>query len=159
MNPAERISELRRLIRYHEERYYVLNDPEIADAEFDALVLELEALEAENPDLVTSIPPRSASAGGRPRASSPSNMRSRCSASTTRIRKRSCASSTLACDAASPGVGESVEQVDYVAELKIDGLSLALTYENETLVRGATEATVFVARRSRRTSVRFAPFR
>src|SRR5688572_3801233 len=53
MTPAERIAELRRQIRYHEERYYILNDPEIADAEFDALMHELERIEAEHPDLVS----------------------------------------------------------------------------------------------------------
>ena len=47
--PADRIAELRARIRHHEERYYVLNDPEISDAEFDALVKELEALEAGAP--------------------------------------------------------------------------------------------------------------
>src|SRR5919108_6564407 len=57
MTPAERIAELRRLIRHHEERYYVLNDPEIADAEFDALMKELERLEAEHPDLITDDSP------------------------------------------------------------------------------------------------------
>src|ERR671927_1324024 len=67
MNPAERISELRRQIRYHEERYYVLNDPEIADAEFDALMQELERLETENPDLVTSDSPTQR-VSGRPAA-------------------------------------------------------------------------------------------
>jgi DNA ligase (NAD+) len=138
MNPAERISELRRLIRYHEERYYVLNDPEIADAEYDALMLELEALEAENPDLVTSDSPTQR-VSGRPAAGfvtvehaepmlsldnaySEEELRE----FDARVRRG------LA------GVGEAIEQVDYVAELKIDGLSLALTYENETLVRGAT---------------------
>ena len=44
MTPAERIDALRRLIRHHEERYYVLNAPEIADVEFDALMKELERL-------------------------------------------------------------------------------------------------------------------
>jgi DNA ligase (NAD+) len=67
MNAAERIAELRREIRYHEERYYVLNDPEIADAEFDALMQELERLEAENPDLVTSDSPTQR-VSGRPAA-------------------------------------------------------------------------------------------
>ena len=57
MSPAERIAELRRLIRYHEERYYILSDPEIADVEFDALMHELERLEAENPDLVAADSP------------------------------------------------------------------------------------------------------
>ena len=52
MEPAKRIEELRRLVRYHEERYYVFSSPEIADAEFDALMSELSALEAAHPDLV-----------------------------------------------------------------------------------------------------------
>src|SRR5258706_11588064 len=67
MNPAERIAELGRLIRYHEERYYILNDPEIADVEFDALMQELERLEAGNPDLVTSDSPTQR-VSGRPAA-------------------------------------------------------------------------------------------
>jgi DNA ligase (NAD+) len=138
MNPAERIAELRRLIRYHEERYYVLNDPEIADAEFDALMLELEALEVENPDLVSSDSPTQR-VSGRPAAGfvtvehaepmlsldnaySEEELRE----FDARVR-RGLASS-----------GDVVDQVDYVAELKIDGLSLALTYENGMLVRGAT---------------------
>ena len=52
MTPAERIEELRRQIRHHEERYYILNSPEIADGEFDALMQELVRLESEHPDLV-----------------------------------------------------------------------------------------------------------
>ncbi|MBI2827950.1 MAG: NAD-dependent DNA ligase LigA, partial [Acidobacteria bacterium] len=57
MTPAERIEALRRLIRHHEERYYVLNDPEIADAEFDALMTELERLESEHPNLISDDSP------------------------------------------------------------------------------------------------------
>ena len=57
MPPAERIHELRRLIRHHEERYYVLDAPEIADAEFDALMRELTRLEAAHPELVTPDSP------------------------------------------------------------------------------------------------------
>jgi len=57
MTPAERIEELRRQIRHHEERYYVLDAPEIADAEFDALMKELERLENEHPDLVREDSP------------------------------------------------------------------------------------------------------
>src|SRR5689334_20489558 len=138
MNPAERIAELRRLIRYHEERYYVLNDPEIADAEFDALMQELERLESDNPDLVTSDSPTQR-VSGRPAAGfvtvehaepmlsldnaySEEELRD----FDARVRRG------LA------GAGEAAEHVDYVAELKIDGLSLALTYEDGILVRGAT---------------------
>src|SRR6185436_17881181 len=138
MNPAERIAELRREIRYHEERYYVLNDPELADAEFDALMQELERLEAENPDLVTSDSPTQR-VSGRPAAGFETVEHAEPMLSLdnaysedelrefdARVRRGLAAA------------GEPVEQVDYVAELKIDGLSLALTYENGTLVRGAT---------------------
>ena len=138
MNAAERIAELRRLIRYHEERYYVLNDPEVADAEFDALMRELEALEAENPDLVSSDSPTQR-VSGRPAAGfvtvehaepmlSLDNAYSEEELREFDARVRRGLAAT----------GEVVEQVDYVAELKIDGLSLALTYENGVLVRGAT---------------------
>lgn len=134
MNPAEKIQELRARIRYHEERYYVLSSPEIADAEFDALVAELERLESENPDLVTPDSPTQR-VGGRPiegfetvlhtepmlsldNAYSEGELR----AFDDRVRR---------------GVGDS-GAITYVAELKIDGLSIALTYIDGQLVRGAT---------------------
>lgn len=138
MTPAERINELRILIRHHEERYYVLNDPEIADAEFDALMRELERLESENPDLVTEDSP-TRRVGGRSAAGfatvehvepmlsldnaySEEELR----AFDDRVRRG------LGIDAG------SADAVKYVAELKIDGLSVALTYEDGALVRGAT---------------------
>ncbi|HKC55627.1 MAG TPA: NAD-dependent DNA ligase LigA, partial [Vicinamibacterales bacterium] len=138
MNAAERIAELRREIRYHEERYYVLNDPELADAEFDALMQELERLEAENPDLVTSDSPTQR-VSGRPAAGFETvehaePMLSLDNAYSEEELREFDARVRRGLAAA----GEPVEQVDYVAELKIDGLSLALTYENGTLVRGAT---------------------
>ncbi len=55
--PAERASELRRLIEHHNYRYHVLDDPEIADAAYDALFDELKALEDEHPDLVAPDSP------------------------------------------------------------------------------------------------------
>ena len=54
---AERAEHLRTLIRHHDELYHALDDPEIPDAEFDALVVELRELEAEHPDLVTPDSP------------------------------------------------------------------------------------------------------
>src|SRR3954470_3033436 len=66
-DPIARLVELRRAIRHHEERYYVLNDPEISDEEFDRLLHELEQLEAEYPDLVTPASPTQRVAG-RPAA-------------------------------------------------------------------------------------------
>jgi DNA ligase (NAD+) len=138
VTPAERIDELRRLIRHHEERYYVLSAPEIADAEFDALVGELERLEADHPDLVTDDSP-TRRVGGRVAAGfatvehaepmlsldnaySEDELR----AWDDRVRRG------LGPDAAVP------DAIPYIAELKIDGVSIALTYEHGSLVRAAT---------------------
>src|SRR5438876_12334231 len=61
--PEVRLQELRAAIRHHEERYYVHNDPEISDEEFDRLLHELERLEVEYPDLVTVDSPTQRVAG------------------------------------------------------------------------------------------------
>ena len=132
---AERLVQLRDAIRHHEERYYIHNDPEISDAEFDRLLHELERLEAEHPDLVTPDSPTQR-VGGRASAGfdtvehvtpmlSLDNAYSEAElrAFDERVRRGA-------------GIGESA--IAYVAELKIDGLSIALTFENGRLVRGAT---------------------
>jgi DNA ligase (NAD+) len=134
-HPGERLRELREQIRHHEERYYVHSAPEISDEAFDRLLHELERLEEENPDLVTSDSPTQRVAG-TPTASFPtvehvSPMLSldnaynedELRAFDERVRK---------------GAGLGDPAVPYVAELKIDGLSIALTYEDGRLVRGAT---------------------
>jgi len=138
MNAADRVAELRRLIRYHEERYYILASPEVSDAEFDALMHELERLEAENPDLVTVDSP-TRRVGGRvdagfetvehlepmlslDNAYNEEELR----AFDDRVRR--------GLDAA----GTPADAVDYVAELKIDGVSIALTYIDGMLTRAAT---------------------
>ena len=56
-SPLQKIESLRRSVRHHEERYYVYDDPEISDVEFDALMRELRALEKQHPDLVTPVSP------------------------------------------------------------------------------------------------------
>jgi len=63
---AEQIDKLREQIRYHEHRYYVLDDPEITDAEYDELMNKLKALEAEHPELITPDSPTQR-VGGKPR--------------------------------------------------------------------------------------------
>lgn len=135
MDPLSRIAELRRQIRHHEERYYIHNAPEISDEEFDRLLHELEKLEADNPDLVTPDSPTQRVAG-RPTESFPTVEHivpmlsldnayndEELRAFDERVRK---------------GAGLGDAAVTYVAELKIDGLSIALTYEDGRLVRGAT---------------------
>src|SRR5215207_9315303 len=135
MDPLDRINQLRELIRHHENRYYALNDPEISDDEFDRLLHELEHLEAEHPDLVTPDSPTQRVAGqltgafetvqhiapmlSLDNAYDEDDLR----AFDERVRK---------------GAGAGAAAIDYVAELKIDGLSIALTYEDGRLVRGAT---------------------
>ena len=133
--PEDRLRELREAIRHHEERYYIHNAPEISDEEFDRLLHELERLEADHPDLVTADSPTQRVAG-RPNegfdevqhlvpmlsldnAYNEEELR----AFDERVRR---------------GAGLGDAAVPYVAELKIDGLSLALTFENRQLVRGAT---------------------
>ncbi|MGE0461238.1 MAG: NAD-dependent DNA ligase LigA [Vicinamibacterales bacterium] len=134
MTAVDRIDQLRREIRRHEELYYVHAQPEIADAEFDALMNELRALEAEHPELVTPDSPTQR-VGGRPaegfvtvehavpmlsldNSYDEADLR----AFDERVRK---------------GLGRA-DSPSYVCELKIDGLSISLTYEHGTLVRGAT---------------------
>ncbi|MGE0041192.1 MAG: NAD-dependent DNA ligase LigA [Vicinamibacterales bacterium] len=134
MTPAQKIDRLRREIRRHEELYYVHDAPEIADAEFDALMRELSALEAAHPDLATPDSPTRRVGGrvaeGFATVVHAQPMLSLDNAYTEdelrqfdeRVRK--------GLDATGP--------VTYVAELKIDGLGIALTYEGGRLVRGAT---------------------
>jgi DNA ligase (NAD+) len=135
MDALSRIEELRTLIRHHEERYYIHNAPEISDEEFDRLLHELERLEAEHPDLVTPDSPTQRVAGrpteGFPTVEHLTQMLSldnayneeELRAFDERVRR---------------GAGAGDAPVAYVAELKIDGLSIALTYEDGRLVRGAT---------------------
>ena len=132
---AARIHDLRQLIRRHEELYYIQSAPEISDQEFDDLLHELEGLEAAHPGLVTPDSPTQR-VGGRiaegfatvehkvpmlslDNAYNEDELR----AFDERVRK---------------GGGLGDHRVDYVAEMKIDGLSIALTYEDGRLVRGAT---------------------
>ncbi len=129
----QRLKELSDAIRHHEERYYIHHDPEISDEEFDRLLHELERLEAEHPDLVTPDSPTQRVAG-RPvdgfetvdhvvpmlsldNAYNQDELR----AFDERVRK-----------------GAAPHDIAYVAELKIDGLSIALTFEDGRLLRGAT---------------------
>jgi DNA ligase (NAD+) len=133
--PEERARELRDAIRHHEECYYINNAPEISDEAFDQLLHELERLEREHPELVASDSPTQRVAGrpaeGFETVEHLAQMLSLDNAYTIddlkafdeRVRK---------------GAGLGTTPVAYVAELKIDGLSIALTYEGRRLVRGAT---------------------
>ena len=134
-SPEERLSWLRKEIRRHEDLYYIHDSPEITDAEFDRLLHELEALEAQHPDLVTPDSPTQRVAG-RPTESFPTVTHlapmlsldnayneAELRAFDERLRRAA-------------GLGAAA--VEYVTELKIDGLSIAIVYENGELKCGAT---------------------
>jgi len=137
--PAARAAELRAQLHHHAHRYYTLDDPEIPDAEYDKLFRELQTIEAAHPDLLTSDSPTQR-VGGRvlemftpvrhavPMLSintetdtEPSGARN----FDTRVRR-------------ALGLTEAEPPVDYVAELKFDGLAMSLRYEGGVLVQAAT---------------------
>ncbi len=131
-----RARELRDAIRHHEERYYIHNAPEVSDEAFDQLLHELEAIEADHPELVTPDSPTQRVAGRAvegfatvrhlvPMLSLDNTYNDEeLRAFDERVRKGAAIAD------ATP--------IAYVAELKIDGLSLALTFEHRRLVQGAT---------------------
>jgi len=136
MPPAaieKKIESLRDKIRHHEYRYYVLDDPEVSDADFDRLMNELKALEKEHPELITPDSPTQR-VGGKPRegfvkAKHSSPMLSLDNAySEEELRDWERRVHELS--------GRS--DVEYMCELKLDGMSLALRYHDGHLERGIT---------------------
>jgi DNA ligase (NAD+) len=131
-DPAARAEELRGLIEYHNQRYFVDDDPEITDAEFDALIAELAAIEAEHPDVARPGSPLEA-VGGAPSALF-SEVRHR--SPMMSLDKTTSYEELLAwakrMDRFISG------EVAYTCELKIDGLAMSLLYENGQLTRAAT---------------------
>lgn len=129
----QEIEKLREIIHYHDYRYYVLNSPEISDAEYDALMRKLEELESKYPEFVTPDSPTQRVAG-KPQEAFPPFVHSRPLLSLNnafseeemrefdrRVKR---------------WLGEN--EVEYVVELKIDGLAVNLRYENGIFVRGGT---------------------
>ncbi len=132
-SPEQKIEELREKLRHHEFLYYVLDAPEIGDAEYDALMRELQRLEQQHPELTTPDSPTQR-VGGKPREgfvkvphSSP--MLSLDNAlGEAELRDFDRRVRTLLPD----------ESYAYGAELKLDGLSLAVHYKNGAMVQALT---------------------
>ena len=153
--PAEarsRADELRSIVEHHSRQYYVLDDPEISDAEYDKLFHELVDLETRYPGLQTPDSPTQR-VGGAPlegfkkvRHRTPMlSLSNAFSADEVREFVRR----------AERGAGGAVDA--YVCELKIDGLAISLTYRDGKYERAATRVTVFRARTSRPTCAPSAP--
>jgi DNA ligase (NAD+) len=132
---ARRVADLRHEIEYHNYRYYILDDPQVTDAEYDALYRELKKLEEQFPELITpDSPTQRVSVGGAvsefPKVRHEVPMLSLSNvfspAELAEWSKR--AQKYL----------EREQEFEYTVEPKIDGLSVALLYENGVLVRGAT---------------------
>jgi DNA ligase (NAD+) len=132
-NVKKEIEELREKLRYHEYRYYVLDDPEISDAAYDRMMNRLKELEEAHPELMTpdSLTVR---VGGAPREGFSTVRHARPMLSLDnafshealrdwdrRVRE-----------------GSGQEKIEYIAEHKFDGLSISLQYQDGVLVRGAT---------------------
>jgi DNA ligase (NAD+) len=135
LDPAARIDELRQQIRHYEERYYVHQASEISDAEFDALLRELQNLERDHPDLVTVDSPTQR-VGGRVAEQFASVQHAEPMLSLDNAYNED--ELREFDDRLRRGIGGVSGPVPYVAELKIDGLSIALQYRDGRLVRGAT---------------------
>jgi len=138
MRPAERVAELRQVIRHHEERYYVLADPQISDAEFDRLMNELREIERLHPELVGPDSPTQR-VGGRPA----DGFETVEHASPMLSLDNAYSDDDLKAFHDRAGrvlgrTGDNAPDIVYVAELKIDGLSIALSYDDGVLTRGVT---------------------
>lgn len=130
---AQRAAELRRELNEHNHRYYVLDQPSISDAAYDALFHELQTLEAAHPELLTpDSPTQRVGAAPRPefkavkhRLPMQSLRKENDEAELREFDRRVCEALLK-------------KSVNYVAEPKLDGLAVSLIYENGVLVRGAT---------------------
>src|SRR6266581_2512196 len=128
-----RIEQLREQIREHEHRYYVLDQPLISDFEFDQLMRELQQLEHENPELITRDSPTQR-VGGEPAKEFPTHPFSRPMMSL----ENAYSEDELKDWGRRVSQIAERESVDYIAELKIDGLSVALIYKNGLLCKAVT---------------------
>ena len=123
-----RIATLRETIRRHEHLYYVLDKPEVSDAEYDAFIKQLEALEAEHPELVTPESPTQR-VGGAPREGAEKAAHSSAMLSLDNAFNEDALRDfdRRACELA------GVDTLSYVAELKLDGVSLSVRYTDYRL--------------------------
>src|SRR5664280_1943530 len=126
-NPAKRAEQLRADLRHHEHLYYVLDAPAISDAEYDTLMNELKRIEAAHPELVTPDSPTQR-VGGKPAEGFKKVAHSRPMLS---LDNAYSAEELAAWDARCRELAGPLT-VEYVAEYKLDGLSVALRYEPAT---------------------------
>ncbi len=137
-DPGKRAADLRRQIEYHNDRYYVQDDPEISDPDYDDLLRELRGLEEEHPDLRTPDSPTQR-VGGRPlqRFGEVQHLLPMLSLANARDEDELHAWEHRVRNLLAKHEMED-RAISYVTEPKVDGLAISLVYENGVLVRGAT---------------------
>src|SRR3954451_1942686 len=130
---AKRAADLRKQLEYHGHRYYVLDDPDISDADYDALINELRDIEAAHPELLTPDSPTQR-VGGKPldKFAPVKHLQPMLSLANARN-----ADELRAWEARMRKLADR-DQIEYVTEPKIDGLAISLVYENGAFIRGAT---------------------
>jgi DNA ligase (NAD+) len=135
---AARAEELRRQLEYHGHRYYVLDDPEVSDPEYDALLNELRDLEAEHEELRTPDSPTQR-VGAKPldKFREVPHLQPMLSLANAR-NEEELAAWVVRSERYLARQGVEMGDVHFVTEPKIDGLAISLVYENGVLVRGAT---------------------
>ena len=135
----ERAAQLRRELEAHNHAYYVLDAPTVPDAEYDRLFRELEALEQARPDLLTPDSPTQR-VGGAPMAGLVP-VRHTVPMLSIRTETDTTSGGVIAFDTRVRNaleLGPDAPPVEYLGELKFDGLAISLRYENGVLVRAAT---------------------
>jgi DNA ligase (NAD+) len=136
---AVRAAELRALLNHHAHRYYVLDDPEITDAEYDRLFAELQAFESEHPELLSADSPTQRVIGKVLEGFAP--VRHAVPMLSIRTETDTTAGGAAAFDARvrrELELGDEQAPVEYAVELKFDGLAINLRYERGVLVQAAT---------------------
>lgn len=128
----QELTALRKEIRYHNNRYYNMDDPEISDYEYDQLMLRLKKLEAEYPELITKTSPTQMVGGSARREAGILVKHDVPMLSLQDVFSRGEVMDFIA------SMQELLDNPEFVVEEKIDGLSLALRYENGELVRAIT---------------------
>jgi DNA ligase (NAD+) len=135
---ASRAEELRRQLEYHGRRYYVLDDPEISDPDYDALLNELRDIEAEHPELRSPDSPTQR-VGAEPldKFEEVPHLQPMLSLANAR-NEEELAAWVVRSERYLARQGVEMGDVRFVTEPKIDGLAISLVYEDGVLVRGAT---------------------
>jgi DNA ligase (NAD+) len=134
----DRAAELRRTLDHHNHRYYVIDDPEISDSDYDALLNELRDIEAEHPELRTpDSPTQRTGADPLDKFEQVRHLQPMLSLANAR-NEEEMAAWVLRSERYLARQGVEMGDVRFVTEPKVDGLAISLVYEDGVLVRGAT---------------------